>query len=53
MLDQVAQAELFRINAARTPNLPLIVLNQVTDCSVYRTRSVPDSQIEDAARKEL
>ena len=53
VLDDVSRAELFRVAAPRTQNLPLILLNNVKDFSVYKSRSLPDSQIDAAARTEL
>jgi polygalacturonase len=53
VLDDVTRADFFRVTAPRVQGKPVIVLNNVKNFSVNRSRSVPDSEIESAERKEL
>ena len=53
VLDDVSHADFFRVTAARVPGKPVIVLNNVKDFSVNRSKAVPDSEIESAETKEL
>jgi polygalacturonase len=53
VLDDVTRADFFRITAPRVQGKPVIVLNNVKDFSVNRSKSVPDAEIESADRKEL
>ena len=53
VLDDFSRADFFRVTAPRVQDRPIFVLNNVKDFSVYRSRSVSDSQIEAAERKEL
>jgi polygalacturonase len=53
VLDDVTRADFFRVTAPRVQGKPVIVLNNVRDFSVNRSKSVPDSEIESTERKEL
>ena len=53
VLDDVTRADFFRVTAPRVQGRPVIVLNNVKDFSVSRSKSVPDSEIESAERKEI
>jgi len=53
VLDDVSRADFFRVTAPRVQGKPVIVLNNVKDFSVSRTKSVADAEIESTERKEL
>jgi polygalacturonase len=53
VLDDVSRADFFRVTAPRVQGKPVIVLNNVKDFSVNRSKSVPDSEIESAERKDF
>ena len=53
VLDDVTRADFFRVTSPRVPGKPVIVLNNVHDFSVNRSKSVPDAEIESAERKDL
>jgi polygalacturonase len=53
VLDDVSRADFFHVTAPRVQGKPVIVLNNVKDFSVSRSKPVPDSGIESAERKEL
>jgi polygalacturonase len=53
VLDDVSSADFFRVAVSRVQTKPVFVLNKVKDFSVNKSRSVPDSSIESAEKKEL
>ena len=53
VLDDVTRADFFRVTAPRVQGKPVIVLTNVKDFSVNRSKSVPDAEIRAVERKDL
>ena len=52
-VEQGFQALHYRPESCRLPTKPVFVLNKVKDFSLNKSRSVSDSSIESADKKEL
>jgi hypothetical protein len=52
-LDDVQEADFFRIKAQSVPGTPVFALNRVKDFSVSASKSVPDTKIDSADRRAI
>ena len=53
VLDDVQQADLFRIKTPQTPNAPAFVLKNVEDFKIGQANSIPDTHLDKADNKSL
>jgi polygalacturonase len=53
VLDQVRGADFERVKAPPRAGVPIFVLNDVRDFSVFRSTPVPDTELQTAGKKEL
>jgi len=53
VLDDVQNAHLFHVKAARAPGVPSFVLKSVENFSVHQSRPVADAELEKVALKQL
>jgi len=53
VLDDVQQADFFRVRTPSVRNIPTFVLRNVEDFSVFRCRNVADTQLQHTANAKL
>jgi len=53
MLNDVHGADFTHIRAARAPDAPTFVLNNVGDFNVYQSKPLPDTQLDKVDEKTL